>query len=475
MFAAHVGGKDDSAYIQLFDAIDQQTAYNEQALKTSFAKAPFIRNLSANKNYLQSVILKALLSFHSSPDTEIGRYQQIGTVDILFQKGLFEQCAKLISKYKQEAALQENFQAQTQLLEWEARIGARNHDYSAVALASEKQLQLLQIQQQITHLKIVAFQLYTLSHQVNPASRSSTTKQLTVAAKNLFKIQVHSLSTCSEKYYYHTGAFFYYMATHQSDKALQEVRVTVALFEEHPDYLKAHKRLFSSAIQNLCVALLTIGQTNETAQLLQELEDLFQLSGHTPLNEIHASALNTLINLELVIEINNKQITRKRIEQLNQKVTAFKQRYHTYIRKIDVADLHLNLGMAYFLIKDYHKSSDYLNMILNQGRYMDWPPVYKAARLLLMIINFELHHHKLLFHQIDSTRKFLQRQNELGAFEQALLRYLKSNQLQDFKNLEHLFKNTSPPHKAASILFDFIASSTWLQEQQQRFNTSLLQ
>ena len=87
----HAGEK---KFLLLFDAVDSQKEYDEETIKKKFRKEKFIRQLTFTKNYLYKSILKSLESYHSSADSEIKNL--LHRVEILFEKGLYAQCGKLL-------------------------------------------------------------------------------------------------------------------------------------------------------------------------------------------------------------------------------------------------------------------------------------------------------------------------------------------------------------------------------------------
>ncbi len=60
----HTIGEKNS-YVKLFDAIDAQAAYDEDALKQKFRNDRFVSSLYSTKNYLFNLALKSLSAYHS--------------------------------------------------------------------------------------------------------------------------------------------------------------------------------------------------------------------------------------------------------------------------------------------------------------------------------------------------------------------------------------------------------------------------
>ena len=87
-----IGGKND--YVQLFDILDSMSVYDETDLKNQ----PFVKNLSAEKNYLKKLVLKSLVSFNAKLNTKVKVLGMIQNAEVLYHKGLYSQAEKQCRK-----------------------------------------------------------------------------------------------------------------------------------------------------------------------------------------------------------------------------------------------------------------------------------------------------------------------------------------------------------------------------------------
>lgn len=85
-------------YLRIFDAIDKQKAYDEDAIKQQFARETFIRHFPSEKNHLYKLILKALRAYHA--ESSIGGLlkQHINNIEILFGKALYTEAGKILQR-----------------------------------------------------------------------------------------------------------------------------------------------------------------------------------------------------------------------------------------------------------------------------------------------------------------------------------------------------------------------------------------
>ena len=81
--------KDENKYTLLFDAINEQTAYDEPALHVQFEGYDFVNNFSEIKKYLFNQIKKALRNYHSQSSIDIILYNYLSDISILYSKELY--------------------------------------------------------------------------------------------------------------------------------------------------------------------------------------------------------------------------------------------------------------------------------------------------------------------------------------------------------------------------------------------------
>lgn len=91
-------GERENNYEILFDAIDEQDSYDEDALKKKFKGHAFINQLSVAKNYLYDKILDALHTQHAEEDDMLNIERMIGRTEILMRRNLMKQALQQYEK-----------------------------------------------------------------------------------------------------------------------------------------------------------------------------------------------------------------------------------------------------------------------------------------------------------------------------------------------------------------------------------------
>ncbi|MCK6648167.1 MAG: hypothetical protein L6Q66_00790, partial [Bacteroidia bacterium] len=154
----HVIGHNNN-YIHLFDEIDKQKEYDEAKIKSVFIHETFVKHLPSEKNYLYNHILESLNAFHKDR-TFLTRYSNIlVNIEVLYNKGLYEQCRKVIQKAKKEAYALEKFSILFLIIRWETLVYVKDEDIKGLRKSFAEELRILEVIRIQTALMQIAFNI----------------------------------------------------------------------------------------------------------------------------------------------------------------------------------------------------------------------------------------------------------------------------------------------------------------------------
>ena len=103
LFALRQVQSKNTNYAKVFDAINEQDAYDEDALLKKFKKETFAKQFGVAKNYLFSMILSCMQQYNEENFIEWKIRNMFLQCKILASKGLDEEAAKMIYKTKELA------------------------------------------------------------------------------------------------------------------------------------------------------------------------------------------------------------------------------------------------------------------------------------------------------------------------------------------------------------------------------------
>lgn len=124
--------KEENQYILLFDAINNQSEYDEKALLKQFKDHTFTNNFSEIKKYLYQQLQKALRIYHAPKSVDIVLYNYLSDIAVLYQKELYVDCQALIKKTKKLASKHEKYNILLLLNEWKRNVVRISHNSNTI-------------------------------------------------------------------------------------------------------------------------------------------------------------------------------------------------------------------------------------------------------------------------------------------------------------------------------------------------------
>jgi hypothetical protein len=167
-------------------------------------------------------------------------------------------------------------------------------------------------------------------------------------------------------------------------------------------------------------------------------------SSNTLKTEWKASTLSKILTTEIVMY--SLQGGHENALALDTQVNTFLFDYEKYLPSEDLWELQFNLSVLLFLNKQYEKSLELIQKIMNSKASKEWRKLYENARILALMIYFEIGEYSLLAYNIESTRKYFSRKGISSPVINQLFLYLKS-----FDNPEKSKKELLALQKIAAI------------------------
>jgi hypothetical protein len=144
----HIIGPENN-YLRLFDAMDAQKDYDEDAILEKFANEKFAKQLHRIKNYLYELILRSLAEFHKNKTIGGEIRSKLESAEILFAKGLPVQANKILTAVRELIEIYEQPHFWPELLELEKKYLnylSGNQDFSELIDEHSNQFRLAQEQ-----------------------------------------------------------------------------------------------------------------------------------------------------------------------------------------------------------------------------------------------------------------------------------------------------------------------------------------
>ncbi|MBI2269841.1 MAG: hypothetical protein HYU69_05720 [Bacteroidetes bacterium] len=448
-------------YLFLFEIIDTQNVYDEQVIKKKLKREKILTLLPDLKNYLQELILKSMRFYYSGKTIESKVREDISDIEFCQKKGLEKLRDKILVKSKHLAAEHEKHESSLLLL---------NKEMNFRSVLSRKDIL---VEQEVINKKMISILKYRhLTHSTFELLKKgeirdeSTKKKWEKIIKDPVMSEAAEPAGYEEFYAYHRIWMIYYSTTNDFKKSVHHSELILQNIESRPDWLVENMNMYISTLSDLVVARCLNKDTENAEYALNKLI-------HVQNWKLNRSDRYTLINLtclaygnllEGFLKVNNFD----RGLQLAMEAEKF-----ININNVDhkyKSGLFFKLSVIYLYTKNYKAALKWNTAVLDGSdqNYIEDESAF--ARILNLIIHYELGNDELLPYFVRSTYRFLHKRKRLYKTEDAILRFIrnqlpKSNSRKEtinfFKKLHlELRVITKHPFEAKALeYFDFIS---WL-------------
>jgi Tetratricopeptide repeat len=463
--ARHVIGEQNK-YLLLFDAIDKQKVYDEKAIKQKFSNEAFTNQLHVIKNYLYSLIMKALRNFHSG-NFDDKFHDLLRDAQILYDKGLHKQSSKVLNKARKLAEDHEQFLQLLEIQKWQHTLIHQNNDVSKLEKYVNEdvkiEFELLEKYNNLLKFQLLNDRIFTHYWKVgivrNPKEKMEMAK---LFEDELYKEESNAASF-EARFFYYNALFSYYFCISDLDNAYTTVNQLVLLIESIDPGIKRYVSKYISSLNNLYAVQKELNLTEESLTTLKKIREV-KVGSLTQKVELFMRSYM----LELDLYISTGQFEKAK-ENLPEVIELFRK-YKKMIDKQSKLAFYYNFSYIYFGANDFDEALTWNNLLLNDSDISMREDIHCFGRILNLIIHYELGNDQLLEYIAKSTYRYLYKRKRLFKVETEILNFIKKNpnwvdkrsMINSFSALlDGMQKLTDDPYeKHAFEYFDFIS---WLE------------
>jgi hypothetical protein len=461
------GGR-DKKYIELFDLIDRQDAYNETKLMAHFGDL-YGGQFSAGKNYLHKLILKSLVYYDSDPEAEMVSLKS--QIRVLVRKELLPPAKKLLKKAIREAESGEYFGHLHDLVSIEMEIlmqelSEKRLEDKLENIAETKR-RALDLQRNLDEYESLHSRLHILTNDRNVARREQDLEAFRrIAHDPLLGAPEQALSIRAKVEYFSIHAKLAGFRD-KLPKAVLHSRQALDLLEAHLSIRNRMQRRYFLEVSSLGINLLRQGRHEEAFAILSQVREMRELYPNVSTDYF---PLYYIANITLAIQLGEPE----RLEPLLEEVEARWNDIHA--RSPDWHEMLLSYLMAYYYLVIGKPSSGlrWVNLLVNSPRSEHRIYLQAFARLLMLMIHFDLGNYMVVESNLPNVQRFLEKHDRLQPYEEAVLRSIRSMvRLADTPELESVISDRLDEFKVlaqdkfeqrAMSLLDFLQ---WLQGKQE--------
>lgn len=416
----------DKNYLRIFDAVDHQKTYDEEAIKKQFAKETFIKHLPSEKNHLYKLILKALRAYHAESSVSGLLKQEIKNIEILYQKALYVECNKLLHRAKKVARDNERFYYWFELLNWEKTL--LEEAYESGVFTKDLDALIEEERDVIEKLRNLAA-YHILYSKINYVFRSGgyvrTEEEHAMVAEisehPLIKGKNTALSRSAATICYYTQGFCHW-ARRDWRTSLEKFQRVRQILDDHPliraDLPKRYIRTLHYII-NAQVELKDLGSARTNIAYMRALSGEKGFVGPNIDTQIFvASYLSELRLLDRSGEYDQAVALVDTVLSGLESIGSRLQKEHELEFFFQLACIHFGADQA-------NKALFWLNKVLNDNEPTLRQDIFTYARLFNLVVHYELSNYDLLEYIVRSTHRFLNKRQRAHEVEVVLIDHVK--------------------------------------------------
>lgn len=425
IFASRLETSSNTKFIELFTILDKSDVYDEKIiLKSGSIKKVQLSNL---KSYLYKQILVSIRLNIPSQNIRYQLREQIDFATILYNKGLYKQSLKILDKTKQQALENDEKHMAYEIVEFEKLIESQYITRSIQGRADELAVQAKELNYRNTissKLSNLSLQLYGIMLKTGYVKSDEEYQYIdTYFNKHIAKFDENKFGF-REKYWYYNANLWRSFLVQDFLSCYKFAHKWVTLFYDTPNMIYLNPVFFLKGNHYLLESLFMLKYKTNFKKYLIQLEETIN-DPKFPVNDNIASlSFLYLYNNKLNFHILEGSFAES--EYLIPEVLYKMNQHSEHLDEHHEMLFYYKIACIYFGNEKYNESLFYLEKIINNKNLTMREDLMCFARLLYLILHYELGNDYYLENQLKSTYKFLLKMNDLNEVQKEIIRFLKN-------------------------------------------------
>lgn len=462
----HVIGEKNQ-YLELFKLIDRMDTYDDEKVKA----APFVKNSAAEKNYLYRLILKSLNSFHAQHSDRMILANHLQSIEVLKQRGLYDQALRIVSKASALAEKKELFRDQLLLHELEQELLLKKLDYKSTLLRMETDKSLLKSIDNLLEMTSLTTQGYFEGLSKGVARSSSDLTKFEELVQHPLLTQEYQALSKRARLHQISVKLTYHMMRAENEDVLKQSTAILAHYNEHQHlidytpvgYVSSH--FIKGGAQRDSNRLSEALETVEAIKLTKEHNSVKRSS------KALASAFfyEHILRLQVMVKQGRFEEAPAFIEEAQSNLNV----HLPFIGRPQLYDLYFQMAKIHFVLEQYRQALKYTNIILNDAQFKARENFGISVRLFNLLIHFELNNALTLDYLSRNTYNYLKKKNKRFKVETHIIRFIEHSENYHNKGtylqeLALLWKNIKEyrNEEFEQVAFLFFNFSKWVESKQ---------
>jgi tetratricopeptide (TPR) repeat protein len=468
LYIKRSSAKADLKIIQVFDALDKMTEYDEKLLlkKLPGVTKPQLANL---KTHLYKQILAALRLLKTTENTDLQLSEHLDYARLLYNKGLKLQSLKILERAKELARNNQKFNFLAQVISLEKKIETLHITRSSLEKTESLAQEALEISghiDRVTRLSNLALLLYRWYVKFGHARNELDEKDIKAFFKSNLPDDIGAVNGFYENLYLYQSYCWYAFIRQDFLMYYRYSQKWVDLFTAQPFMISVETGHYVKGMHNLLNAHFDLRNFEKFEITLRQFEAFSQT---TVARQYDNFRVHTFIYINSARI--NLHLMRGTFREGLRLVPDIESKLHEYALFVDnhrIVVFNYKIASLYFGDGNYDKSIDYLNKIINSTADLRYD-LQCYARLMHLLSHYELGNYELMEPLTKSVYRYMAKMKNLTVVEEEMFRFLRSSlkmspaqlkpELEKFlQKIKHLEKN-----RFETRAFAYLDIISWLE------------
>lgn len=433
LFSAGRSSKGIQTYMLIFEEMDKMDEYDEKLLLARLNDEKLTKQFPVMKNYLYRLLMKSLRNFHAEQSVDFQIKELLLNVELLSDRGMAAQALKQLSKAERLAREYERYIYLTEI--GAIRIGLNIR--LGKGKLGEVETDILKIfsetkanfdrYQRTEQYRILSLRLLLLNRQEAVIRGDQTRRKYAdLIAEDELSGEAPEFSKKALLFYYQSH-FIYQVANGDLEQSFHFGSLMVELMETNAWMIAERPDNYIAALQNLVV---TAGYAEPIAVVQELLEKLRTTQKRFPKAKFSPGVIRNLPMVSVHLELET-YTQRGEYEQASRKLSEARKIVEASDPNMTINEGFLRMGIflqfiyIYLHQKRLEDALYYCEEILSSEILSEEYEVHLNARILRVVILFEMQAEGRLESATMSLYRFLKRKERLYDSEKALFEFIR--------------------------------------------------
>lgn len=422
----HVIGSKNN-YVKLFDFVVKQTEPDDEEIRERFKGENFVKRLSAAKYDLYNLILRSLNEYHTM-DTVKGQIRDhLQRASVLQNKALYAQAQKVLQGAKKQAYQFDEFKLILEIIDQELAVIQR------LGQMVERRDEVDELQDEA---EVIIKRMLNISEFDKIGS--NTTKRMNSIGRPRNDIELQAYNdivkesvnwnrseedfTPLERMHLYKSKSLWYFAINDVEKSWEYTKKRVDLYDQYLERI-TDPSTYLSALYNLEVTSNKLEKYELGREIRQRILTFDKINPDWKITENNRVLMFKSLNNELIYLISTAQY--EKADELVEEISAQLEDFKGKLGESDEVIYLYNFSNLYIYSGQYNKSLRWLSKLLNH-KYVGYrEDVYAFARILNLLVHYELGNYDVLPYYVRSTYRYLKKEQRTSKIEYLLVDFIK--------------------------------------------------